>query len=60
MFQPADLPVNDDMVDIYGVIGQLKVEFMSSYNYTDEAKGADVFDSVTLFNPYGFILIFSI
>src|SRR2546421_403202 len=48
-FFPADLPVNDELIDIYGVIGQSKLEFQSSYHYTDEDNKADVLDSVTSF-----------
>lgn len=36
-FFPADQPINDEMIDIYG-IGQWKLEFQSSYNYTDQMK----------------------
>ena len=57
VFMPANLPINDDMIDIYGVIGQSKIEFMSSYNYTDEAKDADVMESVLSFKPSLWILI---
>ena len=49
MIYPADLPVNDDLIDIYAVIGQSKLEFMSSYYYRDEGKNADVLDSVMSF-----------
>lgn len=29
MFYRADLPINDELIDIYGVIGQSKIGFMS-------------------------------
>ena len=38
MFQAADLPVNNDMIDIYGVIGQSKLQFQSSYHYINECR----------------------
>ena len=38
MLQLQDLPVNDDTIDIYAVIGQSQIQFMSSYNYTDAVK----------------------
>ena len=60
MLFPSDLPTFDESIDIYGLIGQSKLEFMSSYNYTDAAKDADVLDSVMSFklSLWMFILFF--
>ena len=38
MLYPADLPVDEELIDIYGVIDQSKIEFQSLYNYTNQAK----------------------
>ena len=57
VFMPANLPINDDMIDIYGVIGQSKIQFMSSYTYIDEAKDANVMESVLSFKPSLWMLI---
>ena len=38
MFDPADLLDNDELIDIYGVIGQSKLEFQSSYHYINECR----------------------
>ena len=38
VFHPADLPVNDELIDIYGVIGQSKLQFQSSYHYINECR----------------------
>ena len=57
MFMPADIPVNDELIDIFGVIGQSQMQFMTSYNYTDKAQGADVLDSVASFKPSLWFLI---
>ena len=57
MFHPADLPVNDDMIDIYGVIGQSKLEFQSSYHYIDKARNADVIESLFSFKLSLWMLI---
>ena len=54
---PSDLPVNDERIDIYGIIGQSNIEFMASYNYTDETKITDVLDSIMSFNFSLWILI---
>ena len=51
MFMPAELPVNDELIDIYGVTGQSKIQFMSSYNYTDKSRNADVLGSLMSFKP---------
>ena len=56
MFDSADLPVNDELIDIYAVIGQSKLQFLSSYN-TDEAKNADVLDSIISFKLSLWMLI---
>ena len=45
----ADVPLNDDLIDIYAVIGQSKLEFQSFYRYISKSKNADVLDSVTSF-----------
>ena len=57
MFDSADLPVNDELIDIYAVIGQSKLQFLSSYNNTDEAKNADVLDSIISFKLSLWMLI---
>ena len=57
MFMPADLPVNDELIDIFGVIGQSQMQFMTSYNYTDKSRNADVLDSLTSFKPSLWLLI---
>ena len=57
VFMPADLFVNDELIDVYGVIGQSKIEFLSSYNYTDKAKDADVLDSIAAFKTSLWMLI---
>ena len=45
----ADVPLNDDLIDIYAVIGQSKLEFQSFYRHISKSKNADVLDSVTSF-----------
>ena len=57
VFMPADLPVNDDMIDIYGVIGQSQLEFQSSYHYIDKTRNADVIESVLSFKFFLWMLI---
>ena len=58
MFMPANLPLNDDLIDIYGFIGESTLQFMSSYHYIDEAKDVDVLDSVTSFKPSLWLMVF--
>ena len=57
MFMPAGLPVDDELIDIFGVIGQSQMQFMTSYNYTDKSRNADVLDSLTSFEPSLWLLI---
>ena len=57
MLYPADLSVNEELIDIYGVIGQSKIEFQSLYNYTEQANNTDVLESVTSLNPSLWMLI---
>ena len=55
---PADLPIDDETINIYAVIGESKMEFMSSYNFIDLTKDTDVLDSLTSFNCSLWMLIF--
>ena len=48
---PADLPVDDELIDNFGVIGQSQKQFMTLYNYTNKAQDADVLDSFASFKP---------
>ena len=57
MFCPANLSVNDELIDIYAVIGQSKLHFQSSYNYTEEAINTNVLDSIISFKPSLWMLI---
>ena len=57
MLYLADLPINDDLIDIYGVIGQSKLQFQSSYRYINKSKNADVLNSVMSFQLSLWILI---
>ena len=57
VFMPADLPINNDLIGIYGIIGQSKLQFQSSYNYTDKSRNVDVIESVTSFKPSLWLLI---
>ena len=56
-FMPADLPVDDDMIDIYGVIGQSKLQFLSSYYYIDKTRNVDLMESLSSFKLSLWILI---
>ena len=57
MLYLADMPINDDLIDIYGVIGQSKLQFQSSYRYINKSKNSDVLNSVMSFQPSLWILI---
>ena len=57
VFMPADLPINDKLIDIYGVIGQSKIQFQSSYNYIDKARNVDVMESLLSFKLSLWLLI---
>ena len=57
MFIPSDFPTNDEFTDIYGVIGQSKLEFQSSYYYIDKVRNADVLNSVMSFKTSLWMLI---
>ena len=57
MSYPTNLPVNEEQIDIYGIIGQSQIQFMTSYNYTDKSSNADVLDSLTSFEPSLWLLI---
>lgn len=52
MFMAADIPVDEELTDIFGVIGQVQMQFMTSYNYTDEAKNTNVLDSIISSGKY--------
>ena len=47
---PADLPINDDHIDIYAVIGQSTMEFMDSYKPINKTKNVDILDSLKSFS----------